>query len=55
MTITIIDESGIHTVGDDENVMCPKCYATNDATHKRCHNCESPLPKKKMVVKEIVR
>jgi hypothetical protein len=39
MVITIIDEDGVHTVEDDETVMCENCFATNDATHKKCSNC----------------
>jgi len=51
MTMTIIDEDGVHTVDENENVMCQECYATNDATHKRCSNCGSQLSKK-MVIKK---
>jgi len=39
MVITIIDEDGVHTVDEDATVMCPECYATNDATHRKCSNC----------------
>jgi len=49
MTMTIIDEDGIHTIEEDKNVSCPECYATNEPYRKTCRNCGS------LKVKEIVK
>jgi hypothetical protein len=44
MMIKILDEDGIREVElEQETIMCPICFATNDGWRKKCNNCGKNL------------
>jgi hypothetical protein len=44
MTVIILDEDGVREVDiEQESVMCPDCFATNNGLRNKCYNCGKKL------------